>query len=150
MSLSHDKTTQEYIEIIHDLERDNKVARVKDIAERRGVTRSSVSLALNQLLKKDLIRHEQYGYVSLTDQGHTLAMDLEHKHVAIKRFLTFILGIEETLADEDACILEHHVSNVTLDAFTEFVKFIEECPFGSIDTINKFKKCQKEGKETDE
>ena len=49
--INFDTTTQEYVEIIYDLQKNNKVARVKDIAKNRGVTRSSVSIAL-KLLKK--------------------------------------------------------------------------------------------------
>ena len=90
MSTSHDLTTQEYIEVIHDLETEKKVARVKDIADRRGVSKSSVSLVLNQLRKKDLIDHEQYGHVTLSETGLVLAKELERKHSIIKTF--FILN----------------------------------------------------------
>ena len=128
MGLIHDTTTQEYVEVIHDLERANKVARVKDIAERRGVTRSSVSLVLNHLLKKELITHEQYGHVTLTESGQNLATSLERRHRIIKGFLASVLGIPEDVAENDACKLEHHVSDESLAAFVRFLSFIENCP----------------------
>ena len=117
-------TVQEYVEIIRDLERDNKVARVKDIAEKRGVTRSSVSLVLNLLVEKDLIAHEQYGHVCLTERGHQLANDLELKHNTIKKFL-IILGVPEEIAEQDACRLEHYVSALTSNALFDFIKHVE-------------------------
>jgi len=128
MELAHDTTTQEYVEVIHDLERANKVARVKDIAEKRGVTRSSVSLVLNQLVKKELIAHEQYGHVTLTETGQSLASSLERRHRIIKGFLVSALGIPEEVAESDACKLEHHVSDESLAAFVRFLSFIENCP----------------------
>ena len=112
MSLTHDTTTQEYIEVIRDLENENKVARVKDIADRRGVSRSSVSIILNQLLKKDLIAHEQYGHVSLSQKGRRLANDLERRHQAIKEFLVKVLGVSDENAEKDACKFEQDRKSV--------------------------------------
>ncbi len=128
MELAHGTTTQEYVEVIHELERAKKVARVKDIAERRGVTRSSVSLVLNQLVKKELITHEQYGHVTLTESGQSLANSLERRHRIIKGFLASVLGLPESVAEIDACKLEHHVSDESLAALVRFLSFIENCP----------------------
>ncbi len=141
MQAAYDTTTQEYVEVIRDLEREFKVARVKDIAERRGVSRSSVSIALNQLVKKELITHEQYGHISLTPAGQELAQDLERKHQAIKKFLTSILGISEPVADKDACTLEHHMSNETLDRLSDFVEFVEKCPHKLKEIIVLYRDC---------
>jgi DtxR family Mn-dependent transcriptional regulator len=128
MSLPHDITTQEYIEVIRDLERQNRVARVKDIADRRGVSRSSVSLVLNQLLKKKLIEHEHYSHVTLSNRGRQLARDLEHRHQAIKAFLEEILSLPETIAEKDACRFEHEISLETLEAICKFMMFVKNCP----------------------
>lgn len=116
MGLVHDLTTQEYIEVIHDLECENKVARVKDIAERRGVTRSSVSLVLNQLKTKELIDHEQYGHVTLSKKGVKLAKALQRKHGIIQDFFTKVLKVSEDTANMDACKIEHDISAESLNA----------------------------------
>ena len=86
MESQFDTTTQEYIEIIHHLQNKHKVARVKDIARHRGVTRSSVSTALNLLKKKNLIKHENYGLVELTEEGEQLGQTLDERHAIINKF----------------------------------------------------------------
>jgi DtxR family Mn-dependent transcriptional regulator len=148
MELAHDTTTQEYVEVIRDLERANRVARVKDIAERRGVTRSSVSLVLNQLIKKELISHEQYGHVTLTENGQQLASILEQRHQILKDFLTRALGISEIVAENDACRFEHEVSEETLAAITAFLDFMGKCPHVVESSIYYFQQCAKYGKGT--
>jgi len=145
MSLTHDTTTQEYIEVIRDLENEKKVARVKDIADRRGVSRSSVSIILNQLLEKDLIAHEQYGHVSLSRKGRRLANDLERRHQAIKEFLVKVLGVSEENAERDACKFEHDISKESFTAFSGFLAFVENCPKNFKSMVNLFRNCGKYG-----
>ncbi len=128
MEIHFNTTTQEYIEVIHDLEKENKVARVKDIANRRGVTRSSVSLELNNLVKKELIFHEQYGHVTLTPAGRKLAATLEHRHMLIKTFLVNFMGIDEKTGENEACKLEHIIDSQTLAAITRFSVFMKSYP----------------------
>ena len=116
MILDQDKTTQEYIEVIFELELENRVARVKDIADRRGVSKSTVSLILRQLLEKQLIVHEQYSHVSLSDKGRTLAQILDKRHETLKNFMISNLKMSEENAERDACKLEHEISLEMLDA----------------------------------
>lgn len=124
--LNFDTTTQEYVEIIRDLQKSQKVARVKDIAESRGVTKSSVSLALGLLKEKNLIRHEQYGLVELTEKGEELGRVLDRRHQTLKAFLKDILGMESAAAEQDACTLEHVISAETIDRLCNFIEFLEK------------------------
>jgi len=128
MTLDFDTTTQEYVEIIYEIQKDNKVARVKDIATKRGVTRSSVSTALSCLKDKELIRHENYGLVELTEKGLNLGKTLEKRHRIIEIFLGDILNVNEVVARDNACILEHHMSSEVLDSLVNFVSFIQSHP----------------------
>jgi len=128
MDFPHDTVTQEYIEIIADLENENKVARVKDIAERRGVTRSSVSIALSQLAKKELISHEAYGHIALTVKGRRLAQNLTLRHQAVKDLLTDILGLDEAIAELAAWKFEHLISVETYSALMRFLYLVRQCP----------------------
>lgn len=127
MNTAFDTTTQEYIEVIFSLEQDKKLVRVTDIAERRGVTKSSVSLVLNQLQKKNLIHRKQYGHVHLTMTGRKLAEQLETRHQTIKRFLISILGMDEKSADSEACELEHVMSSNTLYKIHQFLMLMDHC-----------------------
>jgi len=124
-------TVQEYIEVIRDLTGSAPVARVKEIAERRGVKASSVSAALGVLGKLGLISHEHYGYVSLTGEGRELGEALSRRHAVICCFLRDILGLEAEAADSEACRLEHSMSPVAVDALIRYVQRIEGCPWCS-------------------
>ncbi len=129
-----DTTTQEYVEIIYDIQKYKKVARVKDIAEKRGVTRSSVSTALNLLKKKGLITHESYGLIELTEKGNLLGKELEERHEIIKDFFLNILFLDPDIADENACKLEHHISSSALKSLVNFITFLKHHP----DLLNNY------------
>ncbi len=143
MDLLFDTTTQEYIEVIFALEKENKVARVTDIARRRGVTKSSVSLVLNHLQEKNLVDRKQYGYISLTLDGRQLAETLQKRHQTIKQFFTLILGLELEIAEQDACQIEHVISQQTLNSIDCFLKFIKECPQPWDKILSFFPNCSK-------
>ena len=135
MDHEFDTTTQEYVEIIYDLQKSNKVARVKEIAEKRGVNRSSVSIALNLLRKKKLIVHENYGLVELTEKGVKLAEELEGRHRIIRDFFVDILSIDPEIAENDACKLEHYIHRDIFSSLENFVVFMNE----NSEWVEKFK-----------
>ncbi len=128
MAAKFDPTTQEYVEIIYEIQKQQQVARVKDIAERRGVTKSSVSTALAQLKQKDLIHHEAYGLIVLTESGEKLARDLESSHQLIREFFVDILQVDPAIAEENACIVEHHITHDVLKSLADFVSFMKGQP----------------------
>jgi len=128
MYSNFDTTVQEYVEIIYEIQESMKVARVKDIAERRGVNRSSVSTALAALKRKDLINHETYGLVELTAKGIKLAEELETRQKIIKDFFVNILSIDPDIAEENACKLEHHISSKVIESFKNFMLFLKKQP----------------------
>ena len=73
------ESLEDYLEAILFLENSNKVARVKDIAEKMGVLRGSVTGALKSLSKKGLINYEPYSYITLTKKGTTLARQVTRR-----------------------------------------------------------------------
>lgn len=133
-----DTTTQEYVEIIYELQKNNKVARVKEIAGRRGVSCSSVSIALNLLKKKELIEHENYGLVELTEKGLQLGEELEERHRTIRNFFVNILNVEPEIAENDACKLEHLIHQDIFNSLLDFVEFMNE----NSEWVEKFKQQQ--------
>ncbi len=135
MNTDFDTTTQEYVEIIYELQKNKNVVRVKEIAEKRGVNRSSVSIALNLLKKKKLIEHENYGLVELTEKGRQLGKELEEKHRIIKDFFVNILNIQPEIAENDACKLEHHIHQDIFNSLVDFVAFMDE----NSEWVEKFK-----------
>lgn len=129
---------EDYLEIILDLENTHKVARSKDIAEKMGIKRGSVTGMLKKLAKKDLIYYEPYGFVTLTREGKKVALEIERRHKIIKDFLFRVLQIEDEKAEATACRMEHAMDKSTVDALLNFIDFIDSCPRAGADWIQAF------------
>lgn len=119
---------EDYLEAIVIINKDKKVARVKDISRLMKVKTPSVTGALATLENNDLVIHEKYGYVELTPKGRKIAENIQEKHKMFRRFLTLILKIDPKTAEEDACMLEHAISRETFEKLTKFIEFVETCP----------------------
>ena len=116
---------EDYLEATAALKKENGVARVRDIGRLLGVRSSSVNAALITLSKKGLVIHEKYGYVNLTSGGESIAREIQNKHDVLLKFLTKILNIEDNIAVEDACKMEHAISPKTFNKLTKFIEFVE-------------------------
>jgi len=121
-------TMEDYLEAIYDLHRTEAVIRVKDIANTMEVKMPSVTSALHTLKDAGYIRHEKYGHVELTPEGHTLAEGIHRRHITLVEFLTDILQLEPESADAEACQLEHGLSRRTLHRLMGLMEFIKRCP----------------------
>jgi DtxR family Mn-dependent transcriptional regulator len=119
---------EDYLEAIATLDTEKGFARVKDISGLMNVKNPSVSGALATLEKDDLVRHERYGYVKLTQKGKKIAQRIQKKHRTLRRFLTLILKLSPEIAEADSCRIEHAISAETFDRITKFIEFVETCP----------------------
>jgi DtxR family Mn-dependent transcriptional regulator len=99
-----------YLQTVASLESGKGVARVADIADRLGVSRSGVTSMLRSLAARGYVDHERYGHVELTDAGRRLAERTESARRLLSVFLADVLGVPEATAEEDACMIEHLVS----------------------------------------
>ncbi|WP_159715408.1 manganese-binding transcriptional regulator MntR [Blochmannia endosymbiont of Camponotus nipponensis] len=109
----------DYIELIADLIQEYGEARQVELALRLGVTQPTVAKMLKKLIASSLVKHARYRGVSLTIQGKQLAKENHIRHKIVKTFL-MALGINKKIAQRDAEGIEHHVSNETLLAFSQF------------------------------
>lgn len=121
-------SSEDYLEAIFLLDRRKKAVRVKDISEELGVSMPSVHQALRILKEKSLIRHESYGYVELTGRGRDEGQRIYYRHRILKRFLTDILNVPEELAEEEACRMEHYISQETQKRLSDFIETVKSCP----------------------
>jgi len=121
---------EDYLEAIYHLQHEERVARVKDIARRLNVQMPSVSRALDALAQRKLVRHEKYGYVTLTRDGLAKAEQVYLRHQALARFLSDILQVDEKQAEAEACELEHALSAETLKRLIGLIDFVKRCPRG--------------------
>ena len=117
-------STEDYLETIFLIGQDLPVIRVKDISSRMGVSMPSVNSAVKNLASKKLVTFEKYGYIQLTESGKKLGKKIFEKHTLLKSFFTDILGVEPETAENDACKIEHHISNSTINKLREFSDFI--------------------------
>ena len=113
---------EDYLEVILQLERASRVARVSEIAEQLAVSRPSVTGALKTLAARGLVSHAPYGHVTLTERGLDIAREVERRHVAIREFLTQVLGVPEEKAEVTACRLEHVLDPEVLAHFVSYAE----------------------------
>ncbi len=132
------ESLEDYLEIILELESTNKVARAKDIADKMGVKRGSVTSALKNLSERGLINYEPYSFITLTPEGASLAKNVVYRHTVIKKFLVNVLQIDEATAEPTACRMEHTVDKLTLERMVSFFDFIFSCPRAGEDWIQSF------------
>jgi DtxR family Mn-dependent transcriptional regulator len=123
-------TIEDYLKAIFLLENLKKYVRVRDIAQNMNVRLPTVTSMLNNLVERNLVHHEKYEHVELTEEGQRIARDIFCRHMTLKSFLTDILYIDYETAEKDACKMEHAVSPVTLDRLTMFMELIEKCQEG--------------------
>lgn len=119
---------EDYLEAILVLKEKNKVARVRDISQLMSVKPPSVASALHTLSRDNFVIHESYGYVDLTPEGGKLARRIQKRHEMLTKFLTEILCINPKIAAEDACRMEHAISQKTSKKLTKFLEFVQTCP----------------------
>ncbi len=129
---------ENYLETIWILGLDRKVVRVRDLAKKLKIQPASVVGALKTLQNRGFVRHEHYGYVELTQEGATAAQDVYKKHQILFQFLHEMLGLEPAKAEEDACAIEHHISNDGLERILAFIEFVKGCPQDDFQCLKNF------------
>lgn len=100
------------------------------IAEKTGLRLSSVSGAISKLAEKDLVAHEPYGAVHLTDKGRLLALEMVRRHRLIETFLVQVLGYGWDEVHDEAEVLEHAVSDLMVERLDRFLGHPVRDPHG--------------------
>lgn len=116
------ESTQNYLETILLLQNSAKVIRVKDISRKMNVSMPSVHTALHLLEDQKLINHEKYGHIELTPKGIIAAEEIYALHKALVQFLTEVLGVTGSIAENDACKIEHVISHETIKRMAAYMK----------------------------
>jgi len=132
------ESMEDYLETILELEKANKVARVKDIAEKLDIQRGSVTGTLKVLNEKGLINYEPYSYITLTEDGVAIAQKITYRHNILKDFLTRIVQLSSEKADIMACRMEHTVDETSMTRIVQFIEFIDSCPRTGSEWIDAF------------
>ena len=112
-----------YLETIYILSQKSNFVRSLDVAEYRGFSKPSVSRAVGLLKEQGYLTVDGAGGLWLTEQGRALAAKIYERHTLLSGLLMRI-GVDEETATEDACRMEHYISDRSFDAIKQFV---EDC-----------------------
>ena len=112
------EVAEDYVEMISDLIEETGEARTVDLAARFGVTSPTVNAIVRRLQRENLVETRPYRSIFLTEDGKALAESSRARHQIVRDFLVTI-GVPETVAEEDAEGVEHHVSEQTLAVFAQ-------------------------------
>lgn len=128
------ESMEDYLEAIFNLIRENGSARITDIANSLGIAASSVNQGLKKLNDQGLIDQEKYGPIKLTQSGVQVAEKINCKHQILYLFLNKTLGVGKETADQDACSIEHALSQESFEKMVDYLiknNYIEEqnCAF---------------------
>ncbi len=110
-----------YLETIYVLSLKSNEIRAIDIGEYMGFSKPSVSRALGLLKDEGLVKKDEDGYIKLTQAGEILAKRIYERHSVLTKLLIKI-GVDEKTAAEDACRVEHYISDKTFDAIKAHMK----------------------------
>jgi Mn-dependent DtxR family transcriptional regulator len=119
--MNNNESMEMYLETIHILEKSYGHAHGVEIAERLGVSKPSVSKAMNYLKDKGLINKEAYGTITLTKKGKELSEQIYNNHKLVAMFLKHSLQLTAEEADENACRMEHVLTEGMLEAIEAYL-----------------------------
>jgi Mn-dependent DtxR family transcriptional regulator len=113
--MHYNESAENYLETILLLSKKLPVVRAVDIANELGYKKSSVSIAMKHLREKEHITVTDSGFISLTESGLAVAEMIYERHELLTRVLVS-LGVSEEVASEDACKIEHVISQESFEA----------------------------------
>jgi Mn-dependent DtxR family transcriptional regulator len=114
------ESAENYLETILMLSKVKPVVRSVDVAEELGFKKSSVSVAMKNLREKNHITVTKEGFIYLTESGREIAEMIYERHELLSDWLVR-LGVDKTIAAEDACRMEHVISKESFEAIKKHV-----------------------------
>ncbi|MFH0816245.1 MAG: metal-dependent transcriptional regulator [Methanobacteriota archaeon] len=124
------ENVDEYLEAILDLSKDGKPVKTGDLAARLNVAPASATEALQRMCREGLVLYEAYKGASLTKAGLARAMSVKRKHRLLEVFLTRKLGLRGRKVHDEACRMEHSLSDDVEAALCKMLGAPTECPDG--------------------
>jgi DtxR family Mn-dependent transcriptional regulator len=121
-------STQEYLEALYTLTKGGKTAGTSEISQKLGIAPASVSEMLKKLAESGYINYYRYMGVTLSPKGYEIAAKMTRKHRILERFLHDVLKIGNDKVHEEACEMEHALSDSTERAMCQTLKSPDKCP----------------------
>lgn len=120
-ALKIQESAEMYLETILVLGQENPTVRAVDVAAELNYKKSSVSVAMKNLRESDCIQVDGDGFITLTDKGRQIAETMLERHTLLSDWL-ITLGVDQTIAVEDACRMEHVISAESFEAIKKYVR----------------------------
>lgn len=117
---------EDYLESIYNHIAANQGVKAIDISRDLKVSRATVTETLKKLAENGLINYCCYGVISMTAEGKKIAEEVIRKHQILSRFFEDILGVEAEEAQENACRIEHVISEEAFERLIAFTDFCEQ------------------------
>lgn len=111
-----------YLETILLLKHRQGSVRSIDVARELEYSKPSISRAMGILKESGFITIDQSGYIELTEKGEEKANSIYERHKVLREFLMATVGIDEAVADQDACRIEHVISQEAFDGIKAFLE----------------------------
>ena len=108
------ESAENYLEAILVIQKEKGAVRAIDIAHHLGYSKPSVSVAMKQLETNGFIHRDTDNHITLTPDGMDIATSIFERHAVLSK-LFMMLGVSEETAKEDACKIEHHISDETFE-----------------------------------
>ena len=131
MSINTTGTTEEYLEAIINMIAEGKKVLGARLAERLEVSPPTVTATLNRMKRDGLIEPNRKDGVSLTPRGRELAAGIVRRHRLAERLLTDILHIPWSETHQEACLLEHAISEKVVERLDDVLGRPQTCPHGN-------------------
>lgn len=93
-----------------------------DVAQQMNVSKASVNKAISVLKAEGMLDQPYYGDITLTDEGYAYGCKVLERHELLRMFLHKALGIDEETADEEACMMEHAISDASFEKWTAYIR----------------------------
>lgn len=122
LSASH----EHYLRAIWEVRTQRGYARLSDVARELGIAPATLSVGLRPLEARGLLAHDDHRFLVLAPEGERVARQVHHRFAVMRAFLRDVIGIAESQALVEACLLEHDVSAATTERLLDLIKLLRE------------------------
>lgn len=119
------ESAENYLEAIYVLTKEKAQVRAIDIVHYLEFSKPSVSIAMKQLETNGYISRDEDGHISLTEDGLEIAVSVVERHELLTE-LFMTVGVSEETAKDDACKVEHHISQETFEKLKDNIEKIKK------------------------
>lgn len=117
---------EHYLRAIWEVRSERGYARLTDVARALEIALATLSVGLRPLEKRGLVAHDEARFLVLTAEGERLAREVHHRHSVLRKFLATVLHVPAELAEHEACLIEHDISDTTTERLVDLLKLLEE------------------------